>query len=80
LPASSRTTRAVAEVLVKGGVILLHSGRGAAIASGYRAVDDIKPTLPFVQPQLMIGLLGRVSEIHSAPFEVEDTIRRGARH
>src|SRR5205823_15053442 len=36
--------------------------------------------LPFVQPQLVVGMLAGVAEIDGAPFDVEDTIRRTAGH
>jgi len=80
LPASSCTTCAVAEILREGGVVLLHSSRGRCVAVAHRAVDHIKPTLPLIQPQLMVGLQGGVGEIHCAPFNVEDPVRRGPTH
>jgi hypothetical protein len=80
LPASSCTTRAVAEVLRKSGVVSLHSRRGAGVAVAHRAVDHIEATLPLIQSQFMIGLLGGVSEIDSAPFDVENPIGRRATH
>src|SRR6478752_3120035 len=54
LPASSGTTGAVAEVLSKVGGILLHSGSGAGVAVGHRAIDHIKAILPLIQPQFVV--------------------------
>ena len=74
LSASSRTSRAVTEVLSEDGVVPLDSGRRTCVALGHRAVDHIEATLPLIQPQLVVGLLGGVVEIDGAPFDVEDSI------
>src|SRR5205814_905070 len=55
LPASRCTARAVAEVLVEGGVVSLHAGGGAGVAISNRAVDHIEVSLPLVQSQLEVG-------------------------
>ena len=55
LPASSRATTAIAEVLGKGGVVLLYSGRGRRVTVGYCAIDHVKAGLPLIQPQLEVG-------------------------
>ena len=55
LPASSRATTAVAEVLGKGGVVLLHSRCGRCVAISHRAIDHVKARLPLIQPQLEVG-------------------------
>ena len=78
LPASSPTTRAVAEVLVKGSVISLHSRGCASVALIHHAVDHIEARLPLVQPQLVVGPLAVVAEIDGAPFDVEDPVGRAA--
>jgi hypothetical protein len=80
LPASSRTTRAVAEVLSKDGVVFLHSRRGAGVALIHRTVNHIEATLPLIQPQLVVGTLAGVVEIDGAPFDVKDSIRRTPGH
>src|SRR6476619_3647268 len=63
LPAAGRATRAVAEVLSKGRVVLLHSSCCASVAIGHRAVDHIKATLALIQPQLVVGRQSRVGKI-----------------
>ena len=80
LPASSRATRPVTEVLGKGGVVLLHSRRCAGVALTDLAVMHIKACLPFIQGQAEIGPLVGVVEINGAPFDVEDPVRRTAAH
>jgi len=77
LPASSRTARAVAEVLVKGGVVLLHSCGGARVATGHCAVDHVKACLPLIQPQLDVGSAAP-REVLRPPLNVEDAVRRTA--
>jgi hypothetical protein len=79
LPASSRTTGTVAEVLSKYGVVSLDSRGCAGVALIHRAVDHIEAWLSLIQPQLVVGMLAGVAEIDGAPFDVEDTIRRTAR-
>jgi hypothetical protein len=79
LPGFSLTTRAVAEVLSKDGIVSLHSRCCAGVALSHQAVDHIKTSLPLVQPQLVVGRLGGVGKIDGAPFDVEDAIRRTAR-
>ena len=55
LRASSRITRAVAEVLIKCTAVLLHTGCGAAVARIHLTVDDVEACLPLIQPQLEVG-------------------------
>src|SRR5205814_3249990 len=78
LPAGSRASRAVAEILSKGGVVFLHSRCGAAVAIGHRAVDHIKACLSLIQSQLVVGRQGRIGKIYCAPLNIEDPIGRGA--
>src|SRR5206468_4049003 len=73
LPASSRTTHAVAEVLGKGGGVLLHTGRGRCVPVGHCAVDNIEATLPLIQPQLEIGTAAP-REVLRPPLNVEDAV------
>ena len=80
LRADGCTPNAVAEILSKDGVVLLHSRCGAGVALLHRTVDHIEAALPFVQPQLKVGRLGAVAQICCAPFNVEDTIWRTARY
>jgi hypothetical protein len=73
LPASSRHTRTVAEVLVKGGVVFLYSSCGAGVGISHCAVDHVKACLPLVQPQLVVG--SAVSrEVLRPPLDVEDAV------
>ena len=81
LPAGRRTTGAVAEVLRKVRcAVFLHSTCGAAVAESDRAPDHIKLIRPLIQLQLVIGRHGRIGEIHGAPFDIENSIGRGARY
>jgi len=67
----------VAEVLVKGGVVLLYSGCGRCLAAGHCAVDHVKACLPLVQPQLEVGTaVPRV--VLRPPLNVEDAVGRTA--
>jgi len=72
LAASSRTARAVTEVLVEGRVVLLHSRRGAGVAISKRAVDHIETCLASynLSSKLAPPLPGKIL---GAPFNVEDT-------
>ena len=45
MSAGRRHARAVAEELVKGGVVLLHAGSGRCIAVSHCAVDHVKACL-----------------------------------
>ena len=77
MPASSRLTRAVAEVLVKGGVVLLHSGCGRCVAVSHCAVDHVKACLPLIQPQLEAGTAAS-REVLCPPLNVEDAVGSSA--
>ena len=77
LPASSRHTRAVAEVLVKGGVVLLHSGCGRCVGVSHCAVDHVKACLPLIQPQLEAGTAAS-REVLRTPLDVEDAVGSSA--
>jgi hypothetical protein len=53
------------------------------VAAGLNgAKDEVKPLVGIilVQARLKIRSLRVIGEIHGAPFNVEDTIRCGARH
>jgi hypothetical protein len=80
LSASRGTTRAVTEILSKKRVVSLHSGCGRCVATRHRTPDHIKAILSLIQPQFVVSRRGRSSEINSAPFDIEDSVRRGARH
>ena len=73
LPASSCTTCAVAEILGKDGVVLLHSSCGAGVAVSHRAVDDVEATLPLVQPHFKIGAAAPW-EVLAAVLDVKDAV------
>ncbi len=73
MPASSRTAHTVAEVLSKGGVILLHSSRGAEVAISHCTVDHVEASLSLIQPQLEVGSAGP-REVLRPPLNVEDAI------
>jgi hypothetical protein len=77
LSASSPATRAVAEVLGKGGIVFLHSRRRAGIAPTHGAVDYVKACLPLIQPQLEVGAAAPW-EVLCTPFDVEDAVGRSA--
>ena len=77
LPAGSRHARAVAEVLVKGGVVLLHPGCGRCVAASHGAVDHVKVCLPLVQPQLEAGTAAS-REVLCTPLDVEDAVGSSA--
>jgi hypothetical protein len=77
LPAGSRATGAVAEVLDENAVVLLHSRCGAGVAPTYCAVDHVETTRPFVQPQLEVGTAAP-REILRPPLNVEDTVGSSA--
>ena len=80
MPAAGRAACAIAEILRKGGVVLLYSSRGTRVAVTHRPVDHIKAALPLIQSQLVVGRQGRVSKIHCAPFNVEYPVGRSARY
>src|SRR5262249_34904304 len=73
LTAGSRLTRTVAEVLIKGRVVLLYSSRSRCVAVSYCAVDDIEARLSLIQPQLEPGIAAP-REILCPPFNVEDAV------
>ena len=77
LPASSRHTSTVAEILVKGGVVLLHSGCGRRVGVSHGPVDHVKACLPLIQPQLEAGVAAP-REVLRPPLNVEDAVRSGA--
>ena len=77
LSASSRHTCAVAEVLVKRGVVLLHSRCGAGVAISHRAVDHVKVCLSLVQSQLE-ARTAAPREVLRPPLNVEDAVGRSA--
>jgi len=76
LRADCCTPNAVAEILSKDGVVLLHPSCGRCVAVVHSTVDDVEATLSLVQPQLKVGRLGAVAQICCAPFNVKDTIWR----
>jgi hypothetical protein len=80
-PATGRgPTVAVAEILSKTGIAVLHPRSGARIAVCRIAVDHIVATLHLIQPQLVVGRLTDVGKVNSAPFDIEDPVGRSARN
>ena len=77
MSAASRLAGAVAEVLIKGGVVLLHSGCGRCVAITHCAVDHVKACLALVQSQLEVGSAAP-REVLRPPFNVEDAVGRTA--
>ena len=77
MAASSRTAGAVAEILRKDGVVLLHSGCGRCVPVGQRAVDNIEASLSLVQPQLEAGTAAP-REVLRPPLDVEDAVGSSA--
>ena len=39
-----------------------------------------RPCRPLIQPQLVVSRRGRISEVNSAPFDIEDPVGRRARY
>src|SRR4029453_2710675 len=76
----NRPPRAVAEVLVKRGVVLLRSRCGPCVPLSDCPVDHIEAALRLVQPQLVISCLVHIVEVHRAPLDIEDSIRRTPRY
>ena len=73
LPASSGAARTVAEVLGKNAVVLLYSRCGARVARTDWAVDNVKASLPLIQPQLEVGA-ATSREILRPPLDVKDAV------
>ena len=77
MSACSRHARSIAEVLIEGGVVLLHSGGGRCVAATYCAVDHVEACLAFVQPQLEAGAAAS-REVLCSPLDVEDAVGSSA--
>ena len=77
MPASSRHTGTVAEVLDESAVVSLHPRCGRCVTIANRAVDHVEATLPLVQPQLEIRAAA-AREVLRAPLNVEDAVRSRA--
>ena len=77
MSASSRLAGTVAEVLVEGGVVLLHPGCGRCVAAAHCAVDHVKACLSFIQPQLEPGVAA-TREVLRPPLNVEDAVGSSA--
>jgi len=74
LSAGSRHTGTVAEVLVKGGVVFLHSRCSAAVAVVHLPIDHIEACLPLIQSQFVMGSASPW-EVLVAKLDIEDPIR-----
>ena len=77
MSACSRHARSIAEVLIEGGVVLLHSGGGRCVAATHCAVDHVEACLAFVQPQLEAGAAAS-REVLCSPLDVEDAVGSSA--
>ncbi len=77
MPASSRATGAVAEVLNESGVVSLYPGSSRCVTITHCAVDHVEATLPLVQSQLKIGTAAS-REVLRPPFNVEDAVGSSA--
>src|SRR6516164_6006027 len=73
LSASSGATHTVAEILRKGGVVLLHPCRGRCVAVTHCAVDHIEASLSLVKPQLEVGS-ATPREVLAAVLDVKDAV------
>jgi hypothetical protein len=73
LRARGRAANAIAEILGKAGIVLLHTGGGRQVTAGYGAVDDIEATLSLVQPQLKVGTASP-RKVLCSPLNVEDAV------
>src|SRR6266436_751920 len=76
LRASGCASSAVAEVLIEGSVVFLHSRCGRCVAIGHCAVDHVKASLPLIQPQLEVGTAAPAApqEVLRPPLNVEDAV------
>jgi hypothetical protein len=77
LPASRRTTGAVAKVLSNERVVSLHPCCGRCIAVSHCAINHVKAWLPLVQPQLETGT-ATPREVLRPPLDVEDAVGSSA--
>ena len=77
MSACSRHARSIAEVLIEGGVVLLHSGGGRCVAATHCAVDHVEACLAFVQSQLEAGAAAS-REVLCSPLDVEDAVGSSA--
>jgi hypothetical protein len=73
LPTSSRSTRAVAEVLNESAVVSLHPRCGRCVAASQCSIDHIEATQSLVQPQLEIRTAAS-REVLRPPLDVEDAV------
>ena len=77
MPASRRTTGAVAKVLSNERVVSLHPCCGRCIAVSHCAINHVKAWLPLVQPQLETGT-ATPREVLRPPLDVEDAVGSSA--
>jgi hypothetical protein len=73
LPASSRHTCAVAEVLNESGVVSLYPRSSRCVAVVHSTVDHVEATLPLIQSQLKVGTAA-AREVLRPPLNVEDAV------
>ena len=77
MPASSRASRAVTEVLNESGVVSLHPCSSRSVTITHCAVDHVEATLPLVQSQHKVGTAA-AREVLRPPFNVEDAVGSSA--
>jgi hypothetical protein len=77
LCADGCAANAVAEVLSKAGIVLLHSSRSRCIAIGQGAIDDVEALLVLVQSQLEVSGAG-ARVVLGAPLNIKDAVGSSA--
>jgi hypothetical protein len=73
LPASSRATGTIAEVLKESCVVSLHPRSSRCVTITHCAVDHVEATLPLVQSQLQIGT-ATAREVLRPPLDVKNAV------
>ena len=79
MPASSRHTCAVTEVLNESGVVSLNPRGSRCVAVVHSTVDHVEATLPLIQSQLKVGT-ATAREVLRPPLNVEDAVGSRATH
>jgi len=77
LPASSRHTCAVTEVLNESGVVSLYPRSSRCVAVVHSTVDHVEATLPLIQSQLKVGTAA-AREVLRPPLNVKDAVGSSA--
>ena len=77
MPASSRHTCAVTEVLNESGVVSLYPRSSRCVAVVHSTVDHVEATLPLIQSQLKVGTAA-AREVLRPPLNVKDAVGSSA--